>query len=233
MRHSVALEHPPDGDRPGRRVAAVRVDEDRHVVSERRADSLDDCLGPSRPFVGVVPALLADADLDRVEPMLLAEPGEALRLVLGRDVPPHARGVRAQAVSSSVEQLEHALALDLPAQVPEGRVEAGQRAVEVGAGKLVLALGDLSDEGLDVERVTTQCMRRDLAMENVRGDVRVVRRDLTPALGAVVGAYANQRDIFGREALDADDLHASNTRTFRSASPSSAAAIASLTCSKG
>ena len=72
VRHSVALEHPPDGDRPGRRVAAVRVDEDRHLVSERRADALDDSLCAPRPFIGVVPALLADAHLDRVEPVLLA-----------------------------------------------------------------------------------------------------------------------------------------------------------------
>ncbi len=91
-------------------------------------------------------------------------------------------------------------------------------------------------DGPRVERVIAQRVRCDLAVEHVRRDVRVVRRDLSPALGAVVGADADERDPLVAEALDARDpvaAFAHGTITFRMASPRRMDSIASLIRSSG
>ena len=59
----------------------------------------------------------------------------------------------------------------------------------------MLALGDQVDQRLDVERAPAERMGRDLAVEDQRGDVGVVGRDLAPALGAVVGPDAQQPEV--------------------------------------
>src|SRR5262245_63103245 len=97
------------------------------------------------------------------------------------------------------------------------------------AAELVLELGDLVDQGLDVEGIATEGMRCDLTMENLDGGVGVVRRHLTPALCSLVRAHTNERDVRRPEAFDRDDAHGPNTRMLRSASPLAAEATASLT----
>ena len=58
--------------RARRRVAAVRVDEQRHVVAERAAHRREELLGPPGPLVLVVAALAPDPDLERAEAVLVA-----------------------------------------------------------------------------------------------------------------------------------------------------------------
>ena len=100
--------------------------------------------------------------------------------------------------------------------------------------ELVLELRQRIDERIDVEGVAPERMRRDLAMENVDGDVGVVRRDLTPSLDPLVRPHPDEGDLRPGEALDADDPHSEpSTTMFRIASPPRAAAIASLMRSRG
>ncbi len=81
--------------------------------------------------------------------------------------------------------------------------------------------GIVVDEKLDVERVPTERVRRDLPVEDLRGDVGVVRCDLTPALRSVVGLYADEGNVRVTEGLDALDLHStSKTITLRRVAPS-------------
>ena len=63
---AVVLEQAADLDRLRRRVAAVRVDQERRLVAERLAHRGDDGLGATRPLVLVVAALAADAELEAV-----------------------------------------------------------------------------------------------------------------------------------------------------------------------
>ena len=166
--------------------------------------------------------------------MLVPLPEEALGFVLRREVPPHAGCVRRKRPSLAAEQLGHPLALELAAHVPERGVDAGERSVEVRAVELVLELRQRVDERVDVEGVAPERMRRDLAMENVDGDVGVVRRDLTPSFDPLVRPHPDEGDLRPSEALDADDPHSEpSTTMFRIASPPRAAAIASLMRSRG
>ena len=100
-----------------------------------------------------------------------------------------------------------ALALDLPAQVPERRVETCQRAIQMGAVELELALGDLVDQSLEVADIPAERMGSHLPVEHPRRDVGVVGGDLAPPLRPVVGPHPNESDVLVPEALDADDLH--------------------------
>jgi hypothetical protein len=51
-------------------------------------------------------------------------------------------------------------------------------------------------------RIRTERMWSDLAVEHLYGDVRVVGRDLPPALAAVVGSDTYERDLLRRVRLD-------------------------------
>jgi hypothetical protein len=123
----------------------------------------------------------------------------------------------------------------LPSSLPAGpraRVETGQSAIEIRPRELVLALWDLVAKRLDVECVATERVRRHLAVEDLGGDVGVIRSYLTPPLHSLVGANANESDVRVAEALDAGDPHPlPKTMTLRSVVPSLAVAIASLICS--
>ena len=89
------------------------------------------------------PHSAADAELERrSSPSSCCRRDEPLGLLLGRDVAAHARCVDRERAGRAAEQLADALARELAAKIPERRVEAGERAVEVRAGVLVLALGD-------------------------------------------------------------------------------------------
>jgi len=127
----VLLEHPAHLDGLRRRVAAVGVYQQCHVVTEGRAYRTDDLLRAPGPLVLVVAELLSDPDLERVEPFALVEPDESIGLVLGRDVASHARAVGAHLARPAADELAHALPLELPAEIPEGGVQAGEGAVEV------------------------------------------------------------------------------------------------------
>ena len=112
-------------------------------------------------------ALAADPDLERVVAVAIAQAGQTVGLGLGRDVAAHAGRVDPQGPRRAAEQLAHALALELAAQVPERGIEPGKRAAEIGARELVLAIGDQVDEALDVERAPAERVRRDLAVDDL------------------------------------------------------------------
>jgi hypothetical protein len=71
----------------------------------------------------------------------------------------------------------------------------------------VLELRNRVDDGVDVERVATQRVRRNLPVQDLGGDVGVIRRNLAPPLRSFVRAHANQCDLRVPEALDAGDPH--------------------------
>ena len=74
----------------------------------------------------------------------------------GRDVALHRRGIGPQAAGRAAEQLAHALAFELAAQIPQRGVEAAHGAAQVGARELVLALRDEVDQCVDVECVRAE-----------------------------------------------------------------------------
>ena len=76
--NTVLLEHVPDLDRSRGRVAAVRVDEERGVVTEPGAYLGDESVRTTRPLVLVVAALPSDPHLEGLESVCVAEPGRAV-----------------------------------------------------------------------------------------------------------------------------------------------------------
>ena len=173
----------------------------------RLADGRHDRLGAAGPFVDVVAAFGADAELEGIEAVAVAQAQEAGGLVFRRDVALHRGGVGAELAGLAAEQRHDRLALDLAAPVPERGVEAGHGALEVGAGKLVLLLLDAVDERVDGEGIGAEGIGRDLPVEDLGGDVGVVGRELAPTLGAVLGGDADEADEAVAEGLQALDPH--------------------------
>jgi hypothetical protein len=196
----------------GGREAGVAVDEQRRAVPERPPHRWHDRLRPPRPLVNVVAELGADAELEGVEAVGVAQPHEARRLVLWADVALHRGGVGAQLAGRAAEKRTHRLALALALQVPQRRVEPAHRPEQIGAGELQLLLGDAVDDRLDVAVVRAERPRRHLPVHDEGGDVGVVGGHLPPALGAVLRRDAQEGDVARREGLDRLDLHGSRSR---------------------
>src|SRR5262249_59663404 len=121
--HAGGLEHAPHLDRLRRRVAAVCVDQEGDVVVEGPRDALEKLFGSPRPLVTVVPALPADPDLERLEAALVAKAREPIGLLGRPDVAAHAGAVDRERTRRAAEELAHAPALALAAQVPQRGVE--------------------------------------------------------------------------------------------------------------
>ena len=152
------------------------------------------------------PHSLPTRNLKAPKPCSVAQPCEALGLVLRRDVAAHARGVGRERPRGAARERAHRLPFRRAAQVPERGVDAGQRAADVRAGVLVLGLEDARrPRAARCRPGRAEDVRRDLAVQHLGGDVGVVRRDLAPALGAVVGRHAHEPDPLVGEALDARD----------------------------
>ena len=207
MLDPLALQQPPDLDRPRRRVAAVGVGEQRHPVPERAPHRRHDRLGPPRPLVAVVADLGADPELEGVEPLLVAQPQHPRRLGLGRDVALHRRGVGPQPPRPPAEQLDHRLARPPPAQVPDRGVEAAHRPRQIGARKLVLALRHGVEQRVEVVAVLPEHPGRHLPVQHLRRDVGMVGRELAPALRPFRVRHPDEADEGGAEALDRHDPH--------------------------
>ena len=79
MRDALRLEHAADFDRPGWRIAGIGIDELGDAVAQRPGDQRHDRFGASRPFVPVAAAFGADAPLEGVETLFVAQPQEAVR----------------------------------------------------------------------------------------------------------------------------------------------------------
>jgi hypothetical protein len=71
----------------------------------------------------------------------------------------------------------------------------------------MLPLGDRIDQRVDIQRVRAQRPGRNLAVEDLRGDVGVIGRNLPPALGAFIGSHPYEANEFVAESLEAGDLH--------------------------
>ncbi len=71
----------------------------------------------------------------------------------------------------------------------------------------MLAFGDQRDQSFDIESVRAKGIGRDLAVEDLGGDVGIIGRQLPPTLPAPVGGDADKADIAVREGLQALDFH--------------------------
>ena len=174
MAHAVVGEHAANLDSLLGSVGAVGIDQQGNVVTERFPHLRYDCLGTTRPLVLVVTALLANADLEGIEAMLVTQPHQALDFVLGCDVAAHAGAIHRQRARRTTEKLTYALTFALAAQIPQRRVETGQRPAHVGAGKLELDLDNAVEQRVDVASVLTERVGCDLTVYHPRSDVGVV-----------------------------------------------------------
>jgi hypothetical protein len=203
-------------------------------VAEHARHLWHDRLGTPGPFVDVVSALGPDAPLEGVEPLLIAQPQQALSLGCGRYVTPHRGGVCTQPPRAAAEQLHYRFALELATQVPQRGIEPGDRAAAVAARKLVLALLDAAHQRLDAEGIRTERPGCDLPVEDGGGDVGIVGRGLTPSDRAAVRGEAYEAHELAGEGLEARDLHdrsnlaaALALSTYRYPAPSAASALTS------
>jgi len=73
----------------------------------------------------------------------------------------------------------------------------------------MLAFGNQRDKRINVARVGTEAPFGDLPVENVAGDVRVIGRNLTPALASVISGDPHKPDKLVAESLKTFDFHAS------------------------
>ena len=200
MADAVVFQHPSDFDGACRRKAAVGVHQEIRLAAQRPADLGHDLLGATRPLVQIVAAFAADAELEGVIAAFVAQAHEPLRLVPRGDVAPHAGSVDPNRTRRTAEQLADALALQLAAQVPQGGIETAHGPAQVGARELVLRLRDPVHEPVDIERVGSEGVRRDLAVQHQRGDIGMVGRGLPPAVRAAVRTHphhANETDWHG------------------------------------
>src|SRR5262245_13204613 len=83
---AVVLEPEADLDRLGGRVGAVGVDQKTRLVAERAPDLGNDLIGPPRPLVLVVTALLADPELEGSVPIVVLQARQARGLGVRRDL---------------------------------------------------------------------------------------------------------------------------------------------------
>ena len=141
MADAVILQEVPDLDRLHRRIGAVAVHQQPRIGAEGLADQRHDLVGAAGPLVLVMAAFLADSELECGVAVRVPQLGEARGFLLGRDLAAlHAGGIDRERPRLAAQQLADALARALAPQIPQGGVQAAQRAHQIGAGKLVLPL---------------------------------------------------------------------------------------------
>src|SRR5262245_33857206 len=126
MLDAMVGKHGADLDRPGRREAAIGIDQERGPLAQRLADRRHDFFRPTRPFVDVVAVLGADPELEGIEAVLALEALETLRLLPRSSAPLHGRSIGAKPARRAAKQLDDRLAGFLAAAVPDRRIEAAQ-----------------------------------------------------------------------------------------------------------
>jgi hypothetical protein len=190
-----------------RRIAGIGVDQQRDAVIHGLAHGGDDLLGAAWPFILAATAFGADAELEGVEAELVTQAAQPRSLVLRGDVAFHGGAIGADGAGCAADQLADRLALDPATQVPERRVEAAERALEVGAGELVLLLGDQIHQVIDVDRRLAKRVGRHLPVHDLCRDVGVIGRDLAPADVAGVGRDLDEADELVGEGFNVTDFH--------------------------
>ncbi|EKD59737.1 MAG: hypothetical protein ACD_54C01169G0002 [uncultured bacterium] len=71
----------------------------------------------------------------------------------------------------------------------------------------MLALTDQGERVGEIQGIAAQRVRRDLTVENLAGEVRVIGGNLPPPLRAGVRSGADKANEFGGEGFQSDDLH--------------------------
>src|SRR5215472_17759339 len=89
MADALSLKEPADPDGAVRRKAAVSIDQLRNTVAKAAGDGRHDLLGPPGPLVQVMRALGPHPPLEGVETEGVAEPAQAVGLLMRGDVAPH------------------------------------------------------------------------------------------------------------------------------------------------
>ncbi len=208
MADAVILQHAADLDRLFRRVTAIGIHQQAGIGAEGLADERHDLVGPARPFILVMTAFLADAELEGGIAMLVPQAREAHGLLLGRDLAAlHAGGIDRKRPRPAAQQFADALARALAAQVPKRGIEPGQGPHQVGAREFVLPLRDHVGQSGDIVSIGAQGPARHLAVKDLAGDVGIVVRDLSPALQSILGRDPDEADERRAEGLQAFDLH--------------------------
>ncbi len=208
MTDPILVQHPGHLYCLGRRVAAIAVHQQAHVVADRLAHRRDQGLGASGPLIPVVPIDTPYAHLEGAVPIGVPQAGQTLGLVLGRDVSAHARSIGGERPWRPAQQLAHAHTLQFAAQIPQCGIHAGQRPTDVRTGKFVGCLQDAVYQPIDVERIRAERNGRDLPVQDVGRDVGIVGGNLSPTFCAVVGAHAHDADVgLADKRLDTLDLH--------------------------
>ena len=184
------------------RVAAVGVGMELDVGSDRLAHGWNDRFAPSRRRVAIASARRAEPDLERFAPESITELRQSRALVDGADVAAHARSVRGQRPHRPAEQSRHRLAGDLPVEIPKRGVDPGERAAEERPRKLQLRIDHGVVDRVDLADVAPDHLPRDQPMQHLRGDVGLVRRNLSPPGLPVARGDAHERERLALEGLD-------------------------------
>ena len=209
VRHAVVMQESPDRNRFIRRITGVGIDQQRDIFlgRKRRMHALDDVFGPAGPFINIAAAFGCDAVLESVKTMRVAQLKQPRDLLLAADVAAHRRCIYAQLARFAAEQPAHRLLFQFAAQVPQRRIQTGQRAPQIRAGEFMFEFRNARHQRRDVQRILAQRMRRDLTVQHLRGDVGVIRRHLPPTARATVGGHPDQADEAVAECFDGGDFH--------------------------
>ena len=206
----MVLQQASDFDGALRRIAGIGIDQLVNSVAKCAGNGLDDLFRAARPFVAVAPAFRADPPFEGIETMTVAQCHQPFGLVCGRDVATHRAGIGAQFSRLAAKQADHRQALDPAPEIPQCGIEPGHGAAEIGARIFVLALADQLQRIGKVQRIGAQCMRGDLAVEDLAGNVGIIGGDLSPALMAAVGRYPDKADEFVAKGFEPADFHGGN-----------------------
>ncbi len=215
MGDAVGLQHAAHLDGALHPETAVGIDHFHHAVSQRARHGLDDLLGPARPFIHTATTFCADPELEGVKSLLVAKAAKPVGLVGWGDVALHRRGIGPQPPGRAADQTRYRLAGLPPQKVPQRRVQARQRAADVGSGELVLAL---MHQRRDVQKIRHRIAAINepsdypgghLPVQHLRRDVGMVGRHLAPAERPVLGGDPDKSDIRTGETLDPVYAHGS------------------------
>ena len=206
MRDTVIFQEAADLDGALGGIAGIPVHQLGDAIAERLRHRGNDSFRAARPFVLIAAALGTHTPLEGIEALIVAKLEEAFGLIARCDVALHGGGIGAELARRAADQRGDGLAFELAAQVPQGGVEPGGGAAEIGARIFVFALVDEGQRIGVVERICAQRMARHLAVEDLAGDVGIVGRDLAPALVTGIGGDADEADEFVAEGFKLADL---------------------------
>jgi hypothetical protein len=118
---------------------------------------------------------------------------------------PHAGTINGLRIGLTTQQCTHRFVTNLAVQIPDRRIDTGQRAADERTGEFHVGVDDAVVQRVDVGRIAAQYVPGDLAMQHGLRDIRSVGGQLAVALLPVARPDSHDTEVAVRPGLDAGD----------------------------